>query len=202
MDAQGQLRLQPRGITAIAYSAEQAKKLLAEAELPGPSRSAIHVPGDRYPQAPETVQAVAQFLEPHRREDQGRRWCPGRCIRAEATKNDYAVSVIAWGDGTGEAGYGLLQTLATPDAKRGRGSNNWGGYSNEAVDKALDAATVEFDAKRREAHLPPCRQAGDRRRGPDPALPLPGHLGREEGPEGRCRCSSDRTTAMQVTQVK
>ena len=74
------------------------------------------MPGDRYPQAPETVQAVAQF------------WTrigvktkvevvPWSVYSSRATKNDYAVSVIAWGNGTGEAGYGLLQTLATNDAE-------------------------------------------------------------------------------------
>ena len=134
----------------VAYNVEQAKKLLAEAGFPQGFQITIHVPGDRYPQAPETVQAVAQF------------WTragvktkvevvPWSVYAGRAGKNEYAVSVIAWGNGTGEAGYGLLQTLASNDAKRGRGSNNWGRYSNEAVDKALDAATVEFDAKRREA---------------------------------------------------
>lgn len=137
-------------VADIAYNPEQAKKLLADAGFPKGFRITVHVPGDRYPQAPETVQAVAQF------------WTrigvktavevvPWSVYSARATKNDYAVSVIAWGNGTGEAGYGLLQTLATTDAKRGRGANNWGRYSNEAVDKALDAATVEFDARRREA---------------------------------------------------
>ena len=134
----------------IAYSPEQAKKLLTQAGFAQGFQISIHVPGDRYPQAPETVQAVAQF------------WTrvgvktkvevvPWSVYASHATKNEYAVSVIAWGNGTGEAGYGLLQTLATTDPKRGRGANNWGRYSNEAVDKALDAATVEFDARRREA---------------------------------------------------
>jgi peptide/nickel transport system substrate-binding protein len=136
----------------IPYNVEGAKKLLADAGYPQGFQISIHVPGDRYPQAPETVQAVAQF------------WTrigvktkievvPWAVYSSRATKNEFAVSVIAWGNGTGEAGYGLLQTLATNDAKRGRGANNWGRYSNESVDKALDAATVEFDEKRREAML-------------------------------------------------
>lgn len=134
----------------IAYNPEQAKKLLSDAGFPQGFQISIHVPGDRFPQGPETVQAVAQF------------WTrigvktkvevvPWSVYSSRANKNEFAVSVIAWGNGTGEAGYGLLQTLASNDPKRGRGANNWGRYSNESVDKALDAATVEFDAPRREA---------------------------------------------------
>ena len=134
----------------IAFSVERAKKLLAEAGFPQGFQITIHVPGDRYPQAPETVQAVAQFWTRIGVKTQVQ-VVPWAVYSGRATKNDFAVSVIAWGNGTGEAGYGLLQTLATNDAKRGRGANNWGRYSNESVDKALDAATVEFDARRREA---------------------------------------------------
>ena len=134
----------------IAYNPEQARKLLAEAGFPQGFRISIHVPTDRYPHAPEAVQAVAQFWTRIGVKTQVE-VVPWSVYASRAAKNDYAVSVIAWGNGTGEAGYGLLQTLASNDPKRGRGINNWGRYSNVHVDKALDAATEEFDARRREA---------------------------------------------------
>lgn len=139
-------------IPEIANDPEQAKKLLAAAGFPQGFQISIHVPGDRYPQGPETAQAVAQF------------WSrigvktkvevvPWSVYAGKANKNEYAVSMLAWGNGTGEASYGLLNAFASVDPKRGRGASNWGRYSNESVDKSLDAATVEFDARRREAIL-------------------------------------------------
>ncbi len=183
----------------IAYAADAAKKLLADAGYPQGFQVSIHVPGDRYPQAPETVQAVAQF------------WSrigvktkvevvPWSVYASRAGRNEYAVSVIAWGNGTGEAGYGLLQTLATNDAKRGRGVNNWGRYSSEDVDKALDAATVEFDARRREAIF---RHAAKLVTDDVGHIPLYHYQNIWAAKKGLkvVPLLSDRTTALQVTRV-
>lgn len=183
----------------ISYSPDQARKMLAEAGFPQGFQISIHVPGDRYPQAPETVQAVAQF------------WSrigvktkvevvPWSVYSGRANKNEFAVSVIAWGNGTGEAGYGLLQTLASNDPKRGRGTNNWGRYSNEAVDKALDAATVEFDARRREAMFRHSVKLVTDDVGQIPLFHYQNIWAAKKGLKV-VPLLSDRTTSLQVTKV-
>ena len=95
---------------------------------------------------------------------------------------------------------GLLQTLATNDAKRGRGANNWGRYSNESVDKALDAATVEFDARRREAMFRHSVKLVTDDVGHIPLFHYQNIWAAKKGLKV-VPLLSDRTTSMQVTQV-
>lgn len=136
----------------IPFDPEQAKKLLAEAGFKDGFKLTIHAPNDRYPQGPETAQAVAQFWTRIGVKTQVE-VVPWSVYSGRANKNEYAVSMLAWGNGTGEASYALVNVLATVDAKKGLGASNWGHYSNSAVDKALDESTAEFDVPKREAIL-------------------------------------------------
>ncbi len=137
-------------IKNIEFDAAKAKELLKEAGYPEGFKLTVHVPTDRYPLAPETVQAVAQF------------WTrigvqtnvevvPWAVYSSTARKNEYAMSVIAWGNGTGEASYAMVSILATVNPDKGLGASNWGHYSSEKLDGYLAQVTTEFDSEKREA---------------------------------------------------
>jgi peptide/nickel transport system substrate-binding protein len=78
---------------------------------------------------------------------------PWAVYAGKANKNELAVSVIAWGNGTGEAAYALTNILSTVDSAKGQGASNWGHYSNPLVDQALAQSTAEFDEEKRRAIL-------------------------------------------------
>ncbi|GHA00236.1 ABC transporter substrate-binding protein [Ignatzschineria ureiclastica] len=137
-------------IAPIPFDAARAKTLLAEAGYPDGFQITIHVPTDRYPLAPETVQAVAQFWTRIGVKTQVE-VVPWAVYSSAARQNEYAVSVIAWGNGTGEASYAMVNILATVNPEAGLGASNWGHYSSEKLDNSLKAVTTEFDSAKREA---------------------------------------------------
>lgn len=139
-------------IPAPAFDPDAARKLLAEAGYPQGFNLVIHVPADRYVAGSETAQAVAQMWSRIgvRTTIETLTWT---IYQSRVNRGEFAMTMIAWGNGTGEASYGLLNILATQDAVKGQGVSNWGHYSSPDVDRALDEATTAFDDKQREAIL-------------------------------------------------
>ena len=133
----------------IAYDAERAKALLAEAGFPDGFRLTMHGPGDRYPQGPETAQAVAQFWTRIGVETQVE-VVPYSVYASRGNSNEYAMTMIGWGNGTGEGTYAMTTILATVDPDKGTGASNWGHYSSARHDELLAAAISEFDDAKRE----------------------------------------------------
>lgn len=134
----------------IDVDPNKAKALLAEAGYPNGFKLTMHVPGERYPLAPETAQAIAQFWTRIGVETQVE-VVPFSVYSGAANKNEYAMSMIGWGNGTGEGTYAMLAILATVDPAKGLGASNWGRYSNPKLDEALAKASAEFDDAKREA---------------------------------------------------
>ena len=140
------------GIPMPAYDPEGAKKLLAEAGHPQGFNLTFHIPADRYVSGSEVAQAVAQMwtrigvrttIEP----------LTWTLYQSRVNKAEFAMTMIAWGNGTAESSYGILNILATQDAALGQGVSNWGHYASLVVDRALNEAISTFDDGKREAIL-------------------------------------------------
>lgn len=134
----------------IVTDPDKAKALLAEAGYPDGFKLTMHVPGGRYPLAPETAQAVAQFWTRIGVET-AVEVVPWAVYSKSANSGEYAMTMIAWGNGTAEGTYAMTSILATQDKDKGLGASNWGHYSNPKLDEALAAASSEFDQAKREA---------------------------------------------------
>ncbi|MET3650179.1 peptide/nickel transport system substrate-binding protein [Phyllobacterium ifriqiyense] len=127
-----------------------AKKLLADAGYPNGFQLTVHVPNDRYPNAPAVVQAVAQM------------WTRiGVKTNVEALpwttfssrKSEFAMKLLGLGNATYDASSMLVNVLGTVDPKRGLGAANDSGYSNPVLDDLVSKAMMIYDDKTRESGL-------------------------------------------------
>ena len=139
-------------IPVPAPDPEAARKLLAESGHPGGFTLTVHLPNDRYVLGPETVQAVAQMWTRIGVRTQVEA-VPWSVYSAQVRKGEYAMTTLAWGNGTGEGTYALVNVLGSQDPKQGRGVSNWGHYASPAVDAALENAMRTFDDPARERIL-------------------------------------------------
>ncbi len=130
------------------YDVALAKSLLTEAGYPDGFALTLLSPNDRYPNDASTAQAVASM------------WArigvktnvdavPWSTYTARRAKNDFGISLIGWGSGTGEAGQLLINVLGTYDQANGVGASNAGRYSNKKLDALREQAlsTIDVDAR-------------------------------------------------------
>jgi len=184
----------------IANDPQKAKALLAEAGYPNGFKLTMHVPSDRYPLGPETAQAVAQFWTRIGVETQVE-VVPFSVYAGAANKNEYAMTMIGWGNGTGEGTYAMTSILATNDGAKGLGASNWGRYSSAKLDAALAAAGSEFDDGKREAIIKDAVKTVMNDVGIIPLFHYK-NIWASRPDLKVVPWSSDRTVAMQVHKVK
>lgn len=140
------------GLSAPAADPAAARRLLAEAGLPGGFALTLHVTNDRYPNDDRVGQALAQMFT-----RVGIRTTveaqPGSVFFTRASNREYSLIMGGAAAETGEASSVLRPLIATFDATRGDGSGNRGRYSNPKVDAALHEALRTVDDAKREALL-------------------------------------------------
>jgi peptide/nickel transport system substrate-binding protein len=146
-------------IAVPKQDAEAAKALLAEAGYPDGFELTVHVPNDRYPNAPAVVQAVAQMWT---------RIGVKTTVEAlpwttfSANMPSYSMKLLGLGNATFDASSMLINVLGTADKERGLGASNDSGYSNPKLDEmTLSALTIYDDAKREQALIEAVRLALD-----------------------------------------
>ncbi|MBE9605666.1 ABC transporter substrate-binding protein [Acetobacteraceae bacterium H6797] len=133
-----------------APAPDEARALLKQAGFPDGFRLTLHVPSDRYPNAPAIGQAIAQM------------WTrigvrttlvslPWSAYSAQ--NGSFAISLVGLGNATFDATSMLVNVLGTRDPSRGTGASNDMGYSNPALDALTARAASTFDPPAREALL-------------------------------------------------
>ncbi|MEW6549832.1 MAG: ABC transporter substrate-binding protein, partial [Spirochaetota bacterium] len=112
----------------------------------------LHSPNDRYLNDEQVAQTVGQFFA-RVGLDVKVQALPYSVFGTAATKLEYSIFLMGFGNTTGDAARGMTAVLATYDAASGLGANNRGRYSNPEFDKFIKAAAVESDEDKREAFL-------------------------------------------------
>ncbi|HEY6897294.1 MAG TPA: ABC transporter substrate-binding protein [Rhodocyclaceae bacterium] len=129
------------------YDPEGAKKLLREAGWPEGFGLTLHGPNNRYINDNQTLQTVAQFWSRIGVKTRVET-LPLSVYFGRLRKTDFSAGLLGWGSLAGDMT--LKNLAATPDADKGWGAWNWGGYRNAKADAAMHEALAATDeAKRR-----------------------------------------------------
>ncbi|MHB0898059.1 MAG: ABC transporter substrate-binding protein [Spirochaetales bacterium] len=134
------------------YDVEKAKKLLADAGYPNGFSITLHSPNDRYLNDEQVAQTIGQFFA-RIGLDVKVQALPYSVFGTAATKLEYSIFLMGFGNTTGDAARGMTAVLATFDAAAGLGANNRGRYSNPEFDKLIKAAASTSDDAKREGYL-------------------------------------------------
>jgi peptide/nickel transport system substrate-binding protein len=135
-----------------AYDLAGAKKLLAEAGYPDGFAVTLQCTNNRYVNDEQVGQTIAQLLA-RAGIKVSVEAMPKNMFFPRATKREFSMFMLGFGNSTGDAARGLTAVLATYDKKAGMGANNRGRYSNPEFDKLIRSAAVSSDAAAREKML-------------------------------------------------
>jgi len=136
-------------IKVPAFDTADAKKLLADAGYKDGFGITIHTSNDRFPGDSEVAQALGQMFARGGLKVNGVVAQPYNVYTKGASAGEFTAFIFSLGNSTPTSATGLRNLLMTVNKDAGTGSFNRTKYSNPAFDKAMQAATAEFDAKKR-----------------------------------------------------
>ncbi|TKT69897.1 ABC transporter substrate-binding protein [Aquamicrobium sp. LC103] len=134
------------------YNPEAARELLAEAGLSEGISLTITGPSDRYLNASQVLQAVAQMFGRIGVETEVE-MLPWNNYVARLGERQISAFFGGWGSVTGETGVSMLVTIGTFDPEKGAGGGNRGRYSNPELDDILEKAMRTMNDEERDAIL-------------------------------------------------
>ncbi len=130
------------------YDPEMARALLEESGFADKVKLTITGPSDRYLNASQVLQAIAQMFNRIGVET-GVEMLPWSNYVSRLRAQEISAFFGGWGSVTGETGVSMLVTTGTVDPDRGSGGGNRGRYSNPDLDALLAEAarTIDNDAR-------------------------------------------------------
>jgi peptide/nickel transport system substrate-binding protein len=131
---------------------EKAKKLLAEAGYPNGFKVTFSFTNDRLPGDKDAGTTIAQMLTAIGIQVEANAQ-PGAVYFPANTRGDYSLTMSGWGTLTGESNYTLSSLVHSNDPAKKLGAFNIRNYVNPTMDKLIENAGVEMDAKKREQYL-------------------------------------------------
>jgi len=156
------------GLPVLPHDPARARALLAEAGYPNGFSMTFHATNNRYINDSRLAQAMVQM------------WqrigvkveldaMPSAAFFGRRGKRDFSMAMGGWGTDAGETLNFFRTWLATTDAARGVGGSNYGGWSDAAFDRDVNAALVQMDPPARSTLL---QSAGRRALEQMPVIPL------------------------------
>ena len=130
------------------YDPQGAKKLLAEAGYPEGFAVTLATPNNRYVNDEQVAQAVAQMFSRIGIATKVEA-LPISTYLGKARNGEFGLALLGWGSLAADL---ALRSLAgTPNAGKGYGAWNWGGYTNPRLDQLIEQALGTVDLGKREA---------------------------------------------------
>ena len=202
--ADGFFGISPK-LKPVAFNAEGAKKLLADAGHTGGFKMKLHGPSGRYINDARLIEIVAQMFARIGIETSVETLPPAvffsRASAGAGGLPEFSFILVGWGSGTGENSSPLKSIVTTFDKSKGNGPANRGRYSNAEVDRLVGEALRTVDDTKRGALLAQATEVAIE----DVAI-IPTHYqvntwGVRRGLAYRAR-SDEYTVATEVTEAK